>query len=76
MAYERLSADGSGTPRLRSCPSFPSRLSFTLSMWQTDVIHYGADLLDYIHQEFDQARGDVDEGWNPRATAPFWRDFL
>ncbi|WP_432196763.1 hypothetical protein [Streptomyces sp. bgisy027] len=47
-----------------------------LSMWQTDVIYYGLDLVDYMHQEFDEARGDVDEGWNPRATIPFWRDLL
>ncbi|MFH8573347.1 hypothetical protein [Streptomyces sp. NPDC017993] len=47
-----------------------------LSMWQTDIIYYGSDLVDYIHQEFDEARGEVDESWNPRATAPFWRDLL
>ncbi|MFH0173440.1 hypothetical protein ACIA6D_25410 [Streptomyces cacaoi] len=47
-----------------------------LSMWQTDAIYYGLDLSDYIHQEFDEARGDVDETWNPRATVPFWRDLL
>ncbi|MDT0388237.1 hypothetical protein [Streptomyces dubilierae] len=47
-----------------------------LSMWQTDVISYGSDLADYIHQEFDEARGEVEESWNPRATAPFWRDLL
>ena len=45
-------------------------------MWQTDIIYYGANLLDYIHQEFDEARGEADESWNPRATAPFWRDLL
>ncbi|MFV8187280.1 MULTISPECIES: hypothetical protein [unclassified Streptomyces] len=47
-----------------------------LSMWQTDIIHYGLDLVDYMHQEFDRARGEVDESWNPRATVPFWRDLL
>ncbi|MEV7071614.1 hypothetical protein [Streptomyces sp. NPDC093990] len=47
-----------------------------LSMWQTDVIYYGLDLADYVHQEFDEARGDVDEDWNPRATVPFWRDLV
>ncbi|TXS46814.1 hypothetical protein EAO75_21830 [Streptomyces sp. uw30] len=47
-----------------------------LSMWQTDVIYYGLDLADYMHQEFDEARGDVDENWNPRATVPFWRDLV
>ncbi|WP_239134644.1 hypothetical protein [Streptomyces sp. SID12488] len=47
-----------------------------LSMWQTDVIYYGLDLVDYMHQEFDEARGDVDESWDPTATVPFWRDLL
>ncbi|MFF3364498.1 hypothetical protein [Streptomyces misionensis] len=47
-----------------------------LSMWQTDVIYYGLDLVDYMHQEFDEARGEAGESWNPRATVPFWRDLL
>ncbi|MFJ3758932.1 hypothetical protein [Streptomyces sp. NPDC090080] len=47
-----------------------------LSMWQTDIIYYGLDLADYMHQEFDDARGEVDESWNPQATVPFWRDLL
>ncbi|MFJ4568238.1 hypothetical protein ACIP4U_32085 [Streptomyces caelestis] len=47
-----------------------------LSMWQTDIIYYGLDLADYMHQEFDEARGEVDDGWSPRTTAPFWRDLL
>jgi len=47
-----------------------------LSIWQTDIIYYGLDLLDYIRQEFDEARGEVDRIWNPQATVPFWRDLL
>ncbi|MFJ5995913.1 hypothetical protein [Streptomyces sp. NPDC092370] len=47
-----------------------------LSLWQTDAMYYGLDLVDYMHQEFDEARGDVDESWNPEATLPFWRDLL
>lgn len=47
-----------------------------LSMWQTDIIYYGLDLLDYVHQEFNEARGEVGEDWTPRATAPFWRDLV
>ncbi|MEV5489120.1 hypothetical protein AB0L47_14110 [Streptomyces bobili] len=47
-----------------------------LSMWQTDIIYYGMDLVDYIHQEFDEVRGELAETWNPRATVPFWRDLL
>jgi hypothetical protein len=56
-----------------------SRGSFghpVLSMSRTDVIYYGPDLAGYIHQEFDEARGEVDDIWNPRATALFWRDLL
>jgi hypothetical protein len=29
-----------------------------------------------MHREFDEARGDVDEDWNPKATVPFWRDLV
>ncbi|AQS68941.1 hypothetical protein [Streptomyces pactum] len=47
-----------------------------LSMWQTDIIYYGLDLVDYLHKEFDEVRGEVDAHWKPRATAPFWRDLL
>ncbi|EST28446.1 hypothetical protein [Streptomyces roseochromogenus] len=47
-----------------------------LSVWQTDIIYYGLDLADYMHQEFDEARSNVDEAWDPRATVPFWRDLL
>ena len=36
----------------------------------------GLDLVDYVHQEFDEARGVVDENWSPKATVPFWRDLL
>ncbi|WP_053756851.1 hypothetical protein [Streptomyces sp. AS58] len=47
-----------------------------LSIWQTDIIYYGLDLADYMRQEFNEARGDVDETWDPRATVPFWRDLV
>ncbi|WP_432042707.1 hypothetical protein [Streptomyces cadmiisoli] len=47
-----------------------------LSIWQTDIIYCGLDLADYMHQEFNEARGDVDETWDPRATVPFWRDLV
>ncbi|MET7285174.1 hypothetical protein [Streptomyces sp. NPDC005573] len=47
-----------------------------LSMWQTDIIYYGLDLVDYMHREFDEIRGEAGESWKPRATAPFWRDLL
>ena len=48
-----------------------------LSVYQTDIIYYGLDLSDYIHQEFGGPGLDrSDPAWNPVATAPFWRDFL
>ncbi|MFC8521187.1 hypothetical protein [Streptomyces sp. NPDC057257] len=47
-----------------------------LSMWQTDVIYYGLNLVDYMHQEFDETRGDVAKNWSPKATVPFWQDLV
>jgi hypothetical protein len=44
-----------------------------LSMWQTDIIYYGADLLDYIRREFG---GGADKTREPVATVPFWSDLL
>ncbi|MFF5477668.1 hypothetical protein ACFY5C_10040 [Streptomyces sp. NPDC012935] len=45
-----------------------------LSMWGTDIICYGHDLADYIDHEFGEV--DEDAPWAPRASVPFWRDFL
>jgi hypothetical protein len=48
-----------------------------LSMYQTDIIYYGLDLPDYIEREFGPSGpGLGGEGWDPRATVEFWRDFL
>lgn len=48
-----------------------------LSVYQTDIIYYGLDLSDYIHQEFGGPGLDrADPAWNPVATVPFWKDFL
>ncbi|KOX34279.1 hypothetical protein ADL06_07815 [Streptomyces sp. NRRL F-6491] len=51
-----------------------------LSVWQTDMIYYGLNLVDYVHREFDERREDADDTtddtWDPKATVPFWRDFL
>ena len=48
-----------------------------LSIWQTEIIYYGTDLIDYIHQEFGGPGMDrADQSWNPHATVAFWRDFL
>ncbi|MFE2527237.1 hypothetical protein ACFXEL_23645 [Streptomyces sp. NPDC059382] len=48
-----------------------------LSMYQTDIIYYGTDLVDYIHQEFGGPGMDrQDEAWDPKATVSFWRDLV
>lgn len=48
-----------------------------LSVVQTDIIYYGTDLVDYLHQEFGGPGMDrTDPRWNPKATVAFWRDFL
>lgn len=48
-----------------------------LSMWQTDIIYYGYDLVDYVASEFgDQGASRSDPRRTPQATVPFWRDFV
>ncbi|WP_019634435.1 hypothetical protein [Actinomadura atramentaria] len=46
-----------------------------LSMRGHDIISYGADLLDYIDQEFEEPRPEYPDSWPPEATVPFWRDY-
>lgn len=45
-----------------------------LSMHQTDIIHYGVDLLDYVANEF-HARAPH-RPWCPPRPIPFWDDLL
>ncbi|WBB70851.1 hypothetical protein [Micromonospora sp. WMMD812] len=45
-----------------------------LSMYQTDIIHYGHDLAEYIHREFGGPA--VKRTGDPQADVPFWRDFV
>lgn len=49
-----------------------------LSMHQTDIICYGADLVDYVFQEFGVGPGmeRTDPRWRPRPTVAFWSDFV
>ncbi|MEV8438660.1 hypothetical protein AB0425_14875 [Actinosynnema sp. NPDC051121] len=47
-----------------------------LSMWGTDIVYYGADLVDYVNQEFEEPRPEHPDDWSPQATVPFWRDYL
>ncbi len=39
------------------------------SVWQTDVIYYGANLTDYFDREFGDGRG---EPWPALKEIPFW----
>lgn len=50
-----------------------------MSVWQTDIICYGADLAHYIQREFGPAQSDGPQAARspqPQATVEFWRDFL
>jgi len=47
-----------------------------LSMWQTDIIYYGLDIVDYIDREFGTRERSQDAAWDPRATVDFWRDLV
>ncbi|MFC4071794.1 hypothetical protein [Actinoplanes subglobosus] len=49
-----------------------------MSMYQTDIIYYGMNLLDYVYQEFSAGPGirRSDPRWEPLATVPFWRDLV
>jgi hypothetical protein len=44
-----------------------------LSVYQTDVVHYGNDLGDWLHREFGLG---APAGEARRATVPFWRDLV
>jgi hypothetical protein len=47
-----------------------------LSVVQTDIIFYGADLVDYIRQEFGGPGTDrTEQRRAPAAAVTFWRDF-
>jgi len=45
-----------------------------LSMYQTDIIYYGFDLLDYVAHEFYVR--DPDRPWRHPKPIPFWSDLL
>ena len=44
-----------------------------LSVYQTDVVHYGNDLTDWLNREFSLGEPAAQPA---RATVPFWRDLL
>lgn len=45
-----------------------------LSVYQSDIIYYGADLLDYFSNEFDRTRIPRGPSRKPKHI-PFWSDF-
>lgn len=47
-----------------------------LSVWGTDIIVYGADLIEYVDQEFMEPRPEHPDDWAPQVTVPFWRDLV
>lgn len=47
-----------------------------LSIYQTDIIVYGTDLADYIHNEFSGAGRSISPDWIPPPMVSFWSDFL
>jgi hypothetical protein len=47
-----------------------------LSIHQTDIIVYGADLADYVTRELGDAGRPVDASRLPPALVPFWGDLL
>jgi hypothetical protein len=47
-----------------------------LSIYQTDIIVYGTDLADYIHNEFSGSGRSISADWTPPPMVPFWSDFL
>jgi hypothetical protein len=47
-----------------------------LSIYQTDIIIYGADLADYITREFTDHNRALSADWTPPPMVPFWSDFL
>lgn len=59
----------------------PGRGTFghpALSMYQPDIIFYGVDLVDYVHQEFGTGKGldRRDPRRQPHPTVAFWRDLV
>lgn len=48
-----------------------------LSIYQTDVIHYGNDIEDWLRREFRLGGGEAEaEAAAKRPTVPFWRDLV
>ena len=63
-----------------SAQAMPDRGPGHLAPWvyQTDVIYYGMNLLDYVHEEFRAGSGidRTDPRWRPQAFVAFWRDLI
>ncbi|WP_370941979.1 hypothetical protein AB5J62_22995 [Amycolatopsis sp. cg5] len=80
-AVEQAKAHLATVPRMipifvhRCLPSGRGTFGYpVLSMHQTDIIHYGFDLLDYVSTEFYP--GDPDRPTRHPMPIPFWDDLL
>ncbi len=61
----------------RYLPTEPSkRGNPVLSVMQSDIVVYGADLADYFAREFGLARRSEASGTTRPASLPFWGQFL
>jgi hypothetical protein len=47
-----------------------------LSIWQSDIIVYGTDLVDYLQHEFRRDDYAISPEWKPPVLVPFWSDYL
>jgi hypothetical protein len=77
LAAQRLAA----VPRMlpvyghRYLPAGPGGGHPVLSMYQTDIIVYGRDLLDYLGRDFGGLGAPTDDD-RPLVTVEFWRDLV
>jgi len=61
----------------RYIPEEPHRAGNPVfSVWQSDVIHYGADLADYIRREFEPGAFPLQPVTGTVRCIPFWSDLV
>lgn len=54
-----------------------ARSTHRLSIYQTDIIIYGTDIVDYVGREFTGAESLISStDWTPPPMVPFWSEFL
>ncbi|MCX5215981.1 hypothetical protein OG689_43370 [Kitasatospora sp. NBC_00240] len=47
-----------------------------LSIWGTDIVPYGENLIAYVGNEFDEESETPQYDARPQVTVTFWRDFI